>query len=363
MIEITTILTEVKTKESFTIKGNTSLENAGKPLTITVDNRFKSSGPAVNADGSWSVDFVFQQPGDRRLKISVNDEDSETQTIKVVASQLCLRFTNVPNEIRTEKSFTLSGETDGFDDGDQLLLTADGFVLARPLVKDNKWRATVLFHQGGKRMVVLESSEQDRVQIVLDVEADQDLKVVPRSNWLDNNPPVKSLADLPNPKRITIHHFFNPSNPAQTEFEEIQRMRGVRRGQMENPVQRFSDIGYHFVIMSSGRIYEGRPQGKRGAHDVINDGFGVAFDGDYTSRTITQEQFDSAVALCTKLCQQIGITDPTIPVSTPTADFGTINLPRICGHRDRVITGCPGTPGGSTVRLNEIRQAVKSKLS
>jgi hypothetical protein len=40
-------------------------------------------------------------------------------------------------------------------------------------------------------------------------------------------------------------------------------MRKVREGEMTNPDQLFSDIGYHFVIMASGRIYDGRPEGKK----------------------------------------------------------------------------------------------------
>lgn len=223
-----------------------------------------------------------------------------------------------------------------------------------------------MLHDGGKRLFELESSEQDRVQIELDVESSE-LKIVSRQVWLGNNPSpsVKSLADLPNPKRITIHHFFIPSNPAKTQTDEIQRMRKVRADEMNNPAQRFSDIGYHFVIMASGRIYEGCPEGKRGAHDVINDGFGIAFDGDYTTRTITNEQFKSAVALCTKLCQRMGIKDPVIPVPTPTALNGKPikNIPLICCHRDRFPTDCPGIKAGKTVRLEDIRQAVKQALS
>jgi hypothetical protein len=127
----------------------------------------------------------------------------------------------------------------------------------------------------------------------------------------------------------------------------------------------WSDIGYHYVIMPSGRIYEGRYDRKRGAHDKVNDGFGIAFDGNYVSSSITDAQFNSAVALCTQLCKRMGINDPTVLVSTPTYFSGNPNrnLPRILGHRDRGNTSCPGTPNGTTVRLEQIRQAVKRALS
>ncbi|MBW4636927.1 MAG: peptidoglycan recognition protein family protein [Gloeocapsa sp. UFS-A4-WI-NPMV-4B04] len=361
MIAVTTIPQEIQVKQTFTIAGTASPDLKKKTITLTVDNEFKTLGNVVNDNGSWQIEFQFLQPGDRRLKISIGDE-SETRMIKVILAPPRLRFTSIPTNIKTEEKFTLSGEADGFDNGDQLLLKVDDYVVARPLVNGGKWQAIVLLHSGGKRLFELESSEQDRVQIQLDVES-SDLEVVARSVWFDNKPPAKSLADLPNPKRITLHHFFIPSDLAKTQTEEIQRMRNVRRDQMTNTAQGFSDIGYHFVIMASGRIYEGRPEGKRGAHDVINDGFGIAFDGDYTTRTITDEQFKSAVALCTKLCQRMGIKDPTELVSTPTASFGTKNLPRIIGHRDRFSTACPGVSGGTTVRLDNIRQAVKQALN
>jgi hypothetical protein len=124
----------------------------------------------------------------------------------------------------------------------------------------------------------------------------------------------------------------------------------------------WADIGYHFVIMPSGRVYAARSEAKRGAHDQINDGLGIAFDGIYTSATINAQMYNSAVALCTILCKRYDITDVVTPIPTPTADFGTRNLPRMMGHRDRVATECPGSEAGRTVRLPEIRQAVNAQI-
>jgi len=363
MIEVTNIPTEIQARQKFTITGTATPERKGKALTVTVDNQFKIWAGVVNADGAWRVECQFQQPGERRLGISVEDE-SKSLTIKVIAVLSRLRFTKIPSLIKAEESFSIEGEAQGFEDNEQLILKADKqFVLARPRVKNGKWQAALLFHRPGKRLVEVESSEQERAQIELDVKSTESIfQVVARSEWT-SQPTPESISNLVNPKRITFHHFFIPSEPAASESAEKQRMRDVRNAEMSNPTQRFSDIGYHYVIMASGRVYEGRSERKRGAHDVINDGIGIAFDGDYTTRTITDAQFKSAVALCTKLCQRMGITNPVTPVMTPTADFGTIPLPRICGHRDRVATGCPGTEGGRTVRLAEIRQAVKEALN
>lgn len=360
MITVNSIPSNVKVKEKFDIKGTTSSDLKGKSITVTVDNRFTSSAGVVGDDNSWTISFVFNEAGDRKLKISIDDE-SETRVIKVSAATGRLRFTNIPDNIKTEEKFILSGDAEGFEDGDELLLSVDGFVVDRPRVNGGKWQASILLHTAGKkRLLELRASEADKTQIELDVKS-SDIEVISRRTWFDNVPPAQPLADLASPKRITIHHFFIPSIPAANRSEEVERMRSVRKNQMQGP-ENFSDIGYHFVIMASGRIYEGRPQGKRGAHDVINDGIGIAFDGDYTSRTITDAQFDSAVKLCTLLCRGMKIDDPTTPVPTRTDGMGTKNLPRICGHRDRVPTDCPGVSGGTTVRLDNIRQAVKTAL-
>lgn len=138
MITVTTIPQEIQVKETFAIEGTASSDLKGKTITLIVDNQFKTSGNVVNDDGSWQIEFQFLQPGDRSLKISIDDE-SETRVIKVILIPPRLRFTSIPTNIKTEENFTLSGEADGFDDGDQLLLKVDDYVVARPLINDGKW--------------------------------------------------------------------------------------------------------------------------------------------------------------------------------------------------------------------------------
>jgi N-acetylmuramoyl-L-alanine amidase len=159
-----------------------------------------------------------------------------------------------------------------------------------------------------------------------------------------------------------MHHTALSGFPAvtATQSQEAVRMRLIWNSHVNG--NGWSDIGYHFIIMPSGRIYEGRSERLRGSHDLVNDGLGIAFDGIYTSATISTQQFQAAVALCTLLCRRYGFRDPVTPVPTPTADFGTRNLPLICGHRDRVATACPGSEGGRTIRLSEIRTATRNNL-
>lgn len=279
-----------------------------------------------------------------------------------------ITITNFPAQPKTAEPFVLKGTATDLDDGEELLILVDGqFEVARPRVQDGQWEASLIFNRGGDRVIEVIAHDQDRAEITLNLDTGAP-EIISRGIW-GAKPPKNPLASLPNPKRITIHHTVMPTLPVTAnKATEEARMRQIQQGEM-NPPQNFSDIGYHYVIMPSGRIYEGRPNGKKGAHDVINDGFGVAFDGEFhlAGSQITDAQFESAVALCTQLCKKIGITDPTVLVSTPTAkaDFTPgppKNLPRICGHRDRFPTKCPGMNEGTSVRLEDIRQAVKAAL-
>ncbi|MBM0740322.1 N-acetylmuramoyl-L-alanine amidase [Phormidium sp. CLA17] len=457
MLQVTQAPTgPVLAQQRFSILGVASVADAGKTLSLVVDDQFRTTGPVIKPDGTWQVDFLFQAAGNRRLRVELED-DSTTVVVQVVATlpqaqqlrftqiparlpalqsatvegtadnfaegtQLILRsdrkfelarptvlagkwrstigfnqagkrvieilstdgkiraeteidvvdakprpprlgFTNPPQRVQAETIVTLSGIAENYSDDDQLVLRVDQkSELARPQVVDGKWQARTLFRQAGNRLIEIIGSEQDRAQIIIAVQAPatSTFKVLSRGTWTNNPTP----ADLPNltPKRITIHHTALSGQAAinGTQTQEAARMRLIYNGHVNG--NSWADIGYHFIIMPSGRVYEGRSERKRGSHDVVNDGLGIAFDGVYSTNTISQQQYQAAVALCTVLSKRYGFKNTVTPVPTPTADFGTRNLPLICGHRDRVSTACPGSEGGKTVRLGEIRTAVNAQL-
>lgn len=272
-----------------------------------------------------------------------------------------ITITEFPAKAKTSEPFVLKGTATDVDDGDDLLIRVDdSFDVARPRVQSGKWEVTLIFNQAGDRKIEVIASDQDRAEITVRLESG-DVQIISRSTW-GAQAPKTSLADLPNPKRITIHHTVLPTLPATaSQATEEARMRQIQQGEMTGS-QNFSDIGYHYVIMPSGRIYEGRPNSKKGAHDMINDGFGVAMEGSFhlSGSNITEAQFKSAVALCTQLCKKIGITDPTTLVPTPIKSQGEPSpkqLPCIIGHRDLLAVDCPGS-----VPLNDIREEIKKQL-
>ncbi|MBW4521502.1 MAG: peptidoglycan recognition protein family protein [Scytolyngbya sp. HA4215-MV1] len=366
-VQITKFPPEVKVREEFNLQG-TSSGLTGKSVVLTIDNQFKTNIGAIAADGSWQTTFQFLQPGTRRLTATIDNPPSNpvisnTVTINVVATSSQLTITPPTQPIRAGEKFVLEGEAKEFAEGRQLIVQTDGqYVLARPIVANQRWQAEIFFNQSGKRLVEVVASDQEKVQIELDVQASQtntQLEILPYTVWTSVPTPA-SIPDLVNPKRVTLHHTVIAMLPANaTQAQEIERMRLILDIHLNS--SKFADIGYHYIVMPSGRVYEGRSSQKAGAHDLINDGFGVAVDGNFeSSLRLTQKQFDTVVALCALLFKRMGLNDPVTPVSTTTYSFGTQQLPRILGHRDRYTTACPGSIYD---RLPEIRQAVKAQLS
>ena len=363
MITITNIPTQVVVNQPFLIQGNTSEALRGEQIRLSIDRQFSLSAGLVSDNGTWEVNFVFNSPGSRRLTIRIGSE-SQTANIEVTTSSPSIRITDLPDPIKVLEPFTIQGEVDNLENGEELLIRIDRrFDVARPIVQDSRWSANLVLSQSGQRLLEVIVSEQERFQVNINVERGSlPLELITRQVW--GAPPTPSSLPNLNPQRITIHHTEYPTlSPSASLNTEFTRMRDIRNLHVND--NGWSDFGYHYAIMPSGRVYEGRYSAKRGAHDQINDGFGVVFDGRFqlSGSRITDEAFNSAVALCTQLCRLIGIIEPTTPVPTRTADFGTRSLPRILGHRDRVRTDCPGMSNGTSVRLEEIRQAVKAALS
>lgn len=128
------------------------------------------------------------------------------------------------------------------------------------------------------------------------------------------------------PVRISVHHTealqaFSKDDAAN-EMRVIQSFHQHGRG--------WIDIGYHFVIDGSGRIWEGRPLGVIGAHvkDKNDGNVGISLMGDFGAphnNHPSTAQIDSLVALMRWLTYAYAI-----PVD------------RIKGHRDQEDTSCPG---------------------
>jgi N-acetylmuramoyl-L-alanine amidase len=123
-----------------------------------------------------------------------------------------------------------------------------------------------------------------------------------------------SLTKRKSTKRVIIHHSASPDVFAST-------IHGWHLN------QKWSGIGYHFVIRSGGAIERGRPEDTIGAHSGPagnGDSIGVVLTGNFEYDKPTEAQLDSLVWLITQCLEP---------------KYGKL---QVMGHKDVMATACPG---------------------
>ncbi|MEI6877612.1 MAG: peptidoglycan recognition family protein [Planctomycetota bacterium] len=113
--------------------------------------------------------------------------------------------------------------------------------------------------------------------------------VIPRSAWTKGTPDVGNIDPMLPVQWITIHHD-GMSPFTATDFSScasrIELIRNGHRG------KGWADIGYHFVIDRSGRVWEGRDIRYQGAHvkDQNEGNLGILCVGNFDQQTPSMAQ-------------------------------------------------------------------------
>lgn len=151
-----------------------------------------------------------------------------------------------------------------------------------------------------------------------------------------------------NKKKILVHHTATTTALPRFLDEEKTYMQSVYK---YHALSRWRwDIGYNFVIMPSGRIYEGRAGWAWvvGAHATWNntDSIGIALVGNFQWESKpTQDQLDALVQLSTSLMKKYTIN----PFDSTTYFKSSNTYPYVAvmknyafvSHRDAGVTACP----------------------
>jgi len=148
--------------------------------------------------------------------------------------------------------------------------------------------------------------------------------VMPRSAWT-NAGVIRSLANPMNGvNKITVHHDAIPSQNVRTQRDAVARLNQVRASHLR---EGWADIGYHYVIDPSGRVWEARPLGYQGAHvkDKNEHNIGVMCMGNFEIQRPTPQQTAALDAFVASLMQR-----HRIPAS------------RVYTHQELGQTACPG---------------------
>ncbi|GEM_PF-4795375 len=154
-----------------------------------------------------------------------------------------------------------------------------------------------------------------------------DSLVISRRDWGARDPDRKCGQDHI-PKFITVHHTALPDNDGP---DPAARLRQMQAYHMDS--NGWCDIGYHFVVSKSGKIYQGMSSEKRSGIHVRNHNFeniGIALIGNFEEQTLENPQLGALVKILSWAADTYKVP---------------FRRPDIKGHREwsGASTACPGT--------------------
>lgn len=154
-----------------------------------------------------------------------------------------------------------------------------------------------------------------------------DSLVISRTDWGARDP-NKVCGSEHSPYRMTIHHTASPSSDGG---DPAERMREIQAFHIDN--RGWCDIGYHFVVSQSGKIFQGRSTEKRtGAHvGGENTGnIGISLIGNFENQTVGSDQFQATTRIVNWVHETYSIP---------------LDRQSVKGHREwpGQGTSCPGT--------------------
>lgn len=151
--------------------------------------------------------------------------------------------------------------------------------------------------------------------------------ITPRSAWTRATVIESRTKRMNGVNRITVHHEGNTFTGSADERAIARRLTNIRSGHITRKPEPFADIGYHYIIDPSGRIWEGRPIAYQGAHvEAQNEhNLGVMLMGNFDEQRPTKAQL---LALESFMVDRMRYY--RIPVS------------RVYTHRELKSTACPG---------------------
>ncbi len=186
--------------------------------------------------------------------------------------------------------------------------------------------------------------------------------------YYDSDNHCRWLPEYYRSSRIVIHHTVTknyPSDPYRA-VREIYLYHSYSRG--------WRDIGYNFLIDSSGRIFEGKigGEGTKGYHafEAANDmSIGISLIGNFTYSLPTSAQLESLKLL---MAEKATLHDFNLKYGTLSISRWTNPTYTVFGHRDTYkwdwdtntwkpnITACPGNAFYNSGLLNSITNSAQT---
>jgi hypothetical protein len=148
--------------------------------------------------------------------------------------------------------------------------------------------------------------------------------VISRREWTSAGPVMALANPMNGVHRITVHHSAVYSSSISSKADAARMMNSIRAGHLS---QQWADIGYHYVVDPTGKVWEGRPVALQGAHVKDNNehNLGIMMMGNFDSEHPTPQ---ALAALDAFLADQM--RRYRVPIS------------RVHTHREIKPTACPG---------------------
>ena len=119
-----------------------------------------------------------------------------------------------------------------------------------------------------------------------------EIAIIPRSAWTNEGPMMFDVQPMASIYRMTIHHTAMPDDD-ESDLGGSTKLRLQKILFVHKHKQNWADIGYHYIIDQSGRIWEGRNIKYQGAHakGLNNLGnIGIALIGNFETHYPTEIQ-------------------------------------------------------------------------
>jgi hypothetical protein len=118
--------------------------------------------------------------------------------------------------------------------------------------------------------------------------------IIARSQWTRNAPRWNLSKPMNGVGMITVHHDALNASGLRGWQPSVDRLNKIRRAHLDRGPT-WVDIGYHYVIDTEGRVWEGRPASIEGAHvAATNDhNLGIMLMGNFMEHRPTQAQLNT----------------------------------------------------------------------
>ncbi len=163
-------------------------------------------------------------------------------------------------------------------------------------------------------------------QVTLPTDPVPSAGVVPRSQWARTGVARRDeIFEMNGIRRITVHHDGMPPTSLMSSRQVAGRIEQIRQSHVVG--RGWADLGYHYVIDPSGRVWEGRSTRFQGAHvkDQNENNLGILVMGNFEMQSPTSAALNSLDGFLASQMQQ-----------------HRISLGNVRTHRERAPTACPG---------------------